>query len=409
MAGAQRDVRAARARRRRRCWRRRGSAGTCRARSRGRRGSRGPRGWWGSRRAGGWRWTGVRAWRRGSTGSQAALRAERDQRADLRAQLAGPRSTAVMLAGLPVLGLLLGSALGADPLHVLLHTGAGLGCLLVGGVLEGAGLWWALRIVRGAEAAMSTEVVHRLGVVLCAVALALGWLRASARWRHGASERARSGGWTALLARWTERRPRGGGFDGAGTSCGRWRPSAGGGRAPAGCWSGGLAGVAGGAARRRSGCGGGGGGARAAAGGRRTTEAQARPATAAGRRSAGRLHRGRGRSRAGGAGGGRGRWAARSGSGWRGARRRCGSAANRVRRGGRLASLPGAGALARLLERAGIRASRRPSRSRGSPRSPAPSGAARRPRGRAGRPCWSPRRWGCASCPRSSRSECCRW
>ncbi|MFF1734955.1 type II secretion system F family protein [Streptomyces sp. NPDC058247] len=80
-----------------------------------------------------------------------ALRAERDQKADLRAQLAGSRSTAVMLAGLPVLGLLLGSVLGARPVRVLLHTGAGFGCLLVGGALEGAGLWWALRIVRGAE------------------------------------------------------------------------------------------------------------------------------------------------------------------------------------------------------------------------------------------------------------------
>ncbi|MFF4347572.1 type II secretion system F family protein [Streptomyces sp. NPDC001530] len=84
---------------------------------------------------------------------EGALRAERDQRADLRAQLAGSRSTAVMLAGLPALGLLLGTALGADPLQVLLHTGAGLGCLLVGGVLEGVGLWWALGIVRGAETA----------------------------------------------------------------------------------------------------------------------------------------------------------------------------------------------------------------------------------------------------------------
>ncbi|MDX2552788.1 type II secretion system F family protein [Streptomyces stelliscabiei] len=84
---------------------------------------------------------------------EGALRAERDQRADLRAQLAGARSTAVMLAGLPVLGLLLGTALGADPLRVVLHSTAGLGCLLVGGALEGAGLWWALRIVRGAEAA----------------------------------------------------------------------------------------------------------------------------------------------------------------------------------------------------------------------------------------------------------------
>ncbi|UXY28948.1 type II secretion system F family protein [Streptomyces sp. HUAS TT20] len=81
-----------------------------------------------------------------------ALRAERDQRADLRAQLAGARATTVMLAALPVLGLLLGTAMGADPLRVLLHTGAGLGCLVVGGVLEAVGLWWAARIVRGAEA-----------------------------------------------------------------------------------------------------------------------------------------------------------------------------------------------------------------------------------------------------------------
>ncbi|MEU5041478.1 type II secretion system F family protein [Streptomyces griseorubiginosus] len=84
---------------------------------------------------------------------EGALRAERDQRADLRAQLAGARSTAWMLAALPVLGLGLGAALGADPLRVLLHSGAGLGCLVVGGVLEGVGMWWAMRIVRGAEAA----------------------------------------------------------------------------------------------------------------------------------------------------------------------------------------------------------------------------------------------------------------
>ncbi|MFH9005246.1 type II secretion system F family protein [Streptomyces afghaniensis] len=83
----------------------------------------------------------------------AALRAERDQRSDLRAQLAGARATAVLLAGLPALGLLIGTALGADPLHVLLHTTAGLGCLVAGGVLEGLGLWWVQRIVRSAEAA----------------------------------------------------------------------------------------------------------------------------------------------------------------------------------------------------------------------------------------------------------------
>ncbi|MEU8587166.1 type II secretion system F family protein [Streptomyces sp. NPDC048664] len=84
---------------------------------------------------------------------EAALRADRDQRADLQAQLAGSRSTAVLLAGLPVLGLLLGTALGAHPLRVLLHSGPGLACLGIGGALEGAGVWWAMRIVRGAEAA----------------------------------------------------------------------------------------------------------------------------------------------------------------------------------------------------------------------------------------------------------------
>jgi tight adherence protein B len=84
---------------------------------------------------------------------EGALRAERDQRADLRAQLAGARTTVGMLAGLPVLGLLLGTALGADPLRILLHTGPGLACLLLGGLLEGTGLWWALHIVRGVETA----------------------------------------------------------------------------------------------------------------------------------------------------------------------------------------------------------------------------------------------------------------
>ncbi|WP_416485884.1 type II secretion system F family protein [Streptomyces sp. CL12] len=81
-----------------------------------------------------------------------ALRAERDQRADLRAQLAGARATAVLLAALPALGLLLGAAMGAAPLRVLLHSGPGLGCLLIGAVFETAGLWWSARIVRGAGA-----------------------------------------------------------------------------------------------------------------------------------------------------------------------------------------------------------------------------------------------------------------
>ncbi|MEV7426057.1 MULTISPECIES: type II secretion system F family protein [unclassified Streptomyces] len=83
---------------------------------------------------------------------ETALRAEKDQREGLRAQLAGAWSTVVVLALLPVVGLLMGAALGADPLRVLLHTPAGLGCLAVGGLLEAAGLWWAARVVRSGEA-----------------------------------------------------------------------------------------------------------------------------------------------------------------------------------------------------------------------------------------------------------------
>ena len=46
---------------------------------------------------------------------------------------------------------MLGTVMGADPLHALLHTGAGLACLVAGGALEALGLWWALGIVRRAE------------------------------------------------------------------------------------------------------------------------------------------------------------------------------------------------------------------------------------------------------------------
>ncbi|MER7400718.1 type II secretion system F family protein [Streptomyces sp. NPDC000151] len=81
----------------------------------------------------------------------AGLRAERHQQSELQAQLAGARTTALMLALLPAFGLLMGSALGADPLHVLLHTPVGWACLAVGGLLEWAGVLWTGRIVRTAE------------------------------------------------------------------------------------------------------------------------------------------------------------------------------------------------------------------------------------------------------------------
>ncbi|MFF4420529.1 type II secretion system F family protein [Streptomyces sp. NPDC001549] len=82
---------------------------------------------------------------------EGALRAERDRLESLRAQLAGARSTVLVLALLPLVGLLIGTGLGADPLRVLLHTPMGWGCLLAGGVLEALGLLWCRRIVRAGE------------------------------------------------------------------------------------------------------------------------------------------------------------------------------------------------------------------------------------------------------------------
>ncbi|WP_037864295.1 type II secretion system F family protein [Streptomyces sp. NRRL S-237] len=82
---------------------------------------------------------------------EGALRAERDRQESLRAQLAGARSTVLVLALLPLVGLLIGTGLGADPLRVLLHTPMGWGCLLAGGVLEALGLLWCRRIVEAGE------------------------------------------------------------------------------------------------------------------------------------------------------------------------------------------------------------------------------------------------------------------
>ncbi|MFG3225308.1 type II secretion system F family protein [Kitasatospora sp. NPDC048194] len=79
-----------------------------------------------------------------------ALRAERALAEEIAGELAGPRTTIAVLAALPGAGLLLGAAIGARPVDVLLHTSAGLGCLAVGVALEGLGVLWTDRIVRAA-------------------------------------------------------------------------------------------------------------------------------------------------------------------------------------------------------------------------------------------------------------------
>src|SRR5690606_12955467 len=83
----------------------------------------------------------------------AALAQDAEARAERRAAFAGPRTTARVLAWLPVLGLLLGAALGADPWTVLLDGGAGTALLGAGVVLTWAGRRWTGRYLRAAEVA----------------------------------------------------------------------------------------------------------------------------------------------------------------------------------------------------------------------------------------------------------------
>jgi tight adherence protein B len=75
-------------------------------------------------------------------------------RGELRAGLAEPRATALVLAALPLLGLALGSALGADPWHWLLGSPAGLVVLVAAIALEAVGTWWAWRITVSLEAGL---------------------------------------------------------------------------------------------------------------------------------------------------------------------------------------------------------------------------------------------------------------
>ncbi|WP_454163889.1 type II secretion system F family protein [Gordonia iterans] len=80
-----------------------------------------------------------------------ALRRDLVQRAEFVARteagLAGPRATAMVLAGLPVLGLGLGELMGAHPVGVLLGSSFGSILLVLGVVLAAVGVVWSDAIV----------------------------------------------------------------------------------------------------------------------------------------------------------------------------------------------------------------------------------------------------------------------
>ena len=76
-----------------------------------------------------------------------ALRADEEARRERETALAAPRATARVMTALPAVGLLLGAALGADPLAVLAGTPVGRAALVLGGLLWLAGRWWIRRLV----------------------------------------------------------------------------------------------------------------------------------------------------------------------------------------------------------------------------------------------------------------------
>ena len=80
-------------------------------------------------------------------GIEQGLRERIAGRRELAAELAGVRATAGLLAVLPLLGLALGSALGGDPLDLMLHNTVGELCLAAGAGLSMVGIWWTGRLI----------------------------------------------------------------------------------------------------------------------------------------------------------------------------------------------------------------------------------------------------------------------
>lgn len=83
----------------------------------------------------------------------ADLHAEQEHRRTVETVLAGPRASALLLAGLPLVGIALGAAMGARPLTVLTATSGGQLLCLAGVLLDVAGLLWIRRLLARAERA----------------------------------------------------------------------------------------------------------------------------------------------------------------------------------------------------------------------------------------------------------------
>jgi tight adherence protein B len=79
-----------------------------------------------------------------------AMDSDDELRQELESAMAGPRATMVLLAGLPVLGLLLGQSVGAHPVGFLIHRPLGWGLLSAAALLDGLGVLATRAIARRA-------------------------------------------------------------------------------------------------------------------------------------------------------------------------------------------------------------------------------------------------------------------
>lgn len=82
-----------------------------------------------------------------------ALRDEEAARQEVSAQLAGARATGRLLAALPLLGVALSFGIGINPFAFWFAGPVGLGCLVLGILLDVVGLLWIRRLARRAEGA----------------------------------------------------------------------------------------------------------------------------------------------------------------------------------------------------------------------------------------------------------------
>lgn len=96
-----------------------------------------------------------------------AVAADEEAEGARRAALAGPRSTAQVLAWLPLLGVVLGALLGGDPVGVMLSGGLGTTSALLGVVLLLVGRWWTSALLSRAGRAGEAQPARGRARVAC--------------------------------------------------------------------------------------------------------------------------------------------------------------------------------------------------------------------------------------------------